>query len=181
MGWKKYLKLDESTITYGYPETGPRAMSGDDDFPTGNIIMGDKYKSVEYYNRLTSFDINWVPETKPWKWDEFDATISQSSKELYNDTLKKEGPIDQKRLFKHQDNGKPRPVPKRARLLGGEIGPFDDAWGDRDRFLKTGNAENDNLQGNEIEGDEHLDSVEDHKSKSKKNENIINKLHSFYK
>jgi hypothetical protein len=172
MGWKKYLKLDEATITYGYPETGTKAIAGDDDFSTGNIIMGDKYKSVEYYNRLTSFGVNWVPETKPWKWDEFDATVSQSSKRSYHDTLKKDGPIDPERLFKHMGDYKPKPVPKRARLLGNDIGPFDDAWGDKDKFIKTADTD-------DVEGPEHSDNVEGPEMKNKKNENIINKIDSF--
>ncbi len=160
MNWEKYLKLNESTITYGYPESGNNAISGDDDFPTGNIIIGDKYKNIPYYNKLTSFNTNWIPDEDEWTWDEFDSTIAQASTKVYHDTLHKNGPVSD-RMFKHMNNKNPKPVPKTSRLLGNDIGPFTDGWGNPIKTQKTADTD-------DVEGPEHSDEIT--------SENIINKI-----
>lgn len=138
MGYKKYLK--EATVSGVYAETGPKAISGDDDFPTGNILMGDKYKKVKYYNRLTNFDINWVVDDGDWDWSTFGATIGQDTTQAYHDTLKGDEYFLSKRLFNKMNTKDIQPVPKNLRTLGGDIGPFADAWGNKakkDDFEKT--------------------------------------------
>ena len=126
MNYKKYLK--ESTTTSGYPDTG--GLVGDDDFPAGNILMGTKYKKTGYYNRLTNFNINWVIDDEDWEWDYFDATASQSSTQAYHDSLKGGNDYSMAdRLFKRMSNKEIPDVPKSSRLLGNDIGPFTDAWG----------------------------------------------------
>jgi hypothetical protein len=138
MSYKKYLK--ESTTAGAYAETGPKAIAGDDDFPTGNIIMGDRYKKTGYDNRLTSFDVNWVPDDSNWGWVDFDSTKPQSSVHAYHDTLKGDEYFLSDRLFKKMHTKDIPDVPTSSRLLGGKIGPFADAWGnpaDSDEFEKT--------------------------------------------
>ena len=99
MKLEKYLI--ESTVAGAYAETGPKAISGDDDFPTGNILMGDKFKRTNYYNRLNSFNINWVPEDDgDWKWSDFEAALPQSSVDAYHDTLKGNEYFLSDRLFR---------------------------------------------------------------------------------
>ena len=135
MNYKKYLK--ESVTTQGYPDTN--GIVGDDDFPTGNILIGTKYKKTGYYNRLTNFDINWVIDDGDWEWDYFDGAAPQASTQAYNDSLMDHPLAD--RLFKHMHNKDIPDVPKSSRLLGSEIGPFTDAWGNPetgDEFQKTG-------------------------------------------
>lgn len=132
MNYKKYLK--ESTTTGGYPDTD--GIVGDDDFPTGNILMGDKYKKTGYYNRLTNFNINWVIDDGDWEWDFFDGTASQSSTQAYHDTLKTDNPLKD-RLFKHMHDKEIPDVPKSQRALGNDIGPFRDAWGNPNDHEKT--------------------------------------------
>jgi hypothetical protein len=130
--YKKYLK--ESTIAGAYAETGPKAMAGDDDYPTGNILIGDKFKKTDYYNRLTSFNINWVIDDSDWNWfDAFPATAGMETMQSYHDTLKDYFLTD--RLFgKHMNNKPAKDVPKDLRPLGGELGPYS---GDSDKTANT--------------------------------------------
>ena len=139
MKLEKYLI--ESTVVGAYADTGPKAIAGDDDFPTGNILMGDKYKRVGYDNRLTSFNINWVPEDdEDWKWSDFESALPQSAIDAYHDSLKGKEYFLSNRLFKKMNTGDIPDVPISQRTLGGKIGPFADAWGnpaDHDEFEKT--------------------------------------------
>lgn len=151
--YKKYLK--EATATGGYPDSG--GIVGDDDFPTGNILMGDKYKQTGYYNRLTNFNVNWVPDDSDWTWLDIDSTIPQGSTDAYSDTLLKHFLAD--RLFKKmKKTGDVPDVPTSSRTLGGDIGPFTDAWGnkpeDEDDYEKTGDLEDANQDGEDDEDTE---------------------------
>lgn len=128
---EKYL-IKEATYTAGYSDS---VIAQDDDFPTGNILMGDKYKKIGYDNKLTSFNTNWVPDDSEWTWNEFDAAKGQGSKNSYHDTLKSFFLTD--RLFKHMHKGPPEEVPKTSRTLGNDLGPDTDAWGQKDKFVKT--------------------------------------------
>jgi|GEM_PF-4956120 len=139
MDWKKYLKKDESTITYGYPNTGIHAMAGDDDYPIGNILIGGPYVKKDYYNRLTTFNINWEPDDSDWQWGGFDSAHGQGTMQNYCDTLKNFFLTD--RLFKHMHNGVAKPIPKRSRWLKNDLGPFTDGWGDEEMHQKTANME----------------------------------------
>ena len=163
MNYKKYLK--ESTVAGAYAETGPKAMAGDDDFPTGNIIMGDKYKKTGYYNKLTNFNVNWVPDLNNWGWLDFDSTVPQGSIDAYSETLL-DHPLSGRLFKKMKKTGDVPDVPTRARTLGGDIGPFTDAWGnpaDDDEYEKTGDLEDQNQDGTEG------DAEDDWQSKYNKN------------
>ena len=125
---EKYL-MKESTYYYG-----PNFIAGDDDFPTGNILMGDKYKKVDYYNRLTSFNKKWVPDTDKWTWDDFGAASGQESLDAYHDSLKKSHDLGiglSTRLFKHMTNKPPVEVPRELRALGNDIFTDADSWGNK--------------------------------------------------
>jgi len=124
----KFL-LGESVFSHGYSDS---ELAGDDDFPTGNILMGDRYKMVNYYNRLTQFNVNWVPDLSKWTWDVFGGATGQESKDTYHDTLKNFALTD--RLFAHMTNKPPKPVPKWARAIGNDIFPDTDAWGKKQDY-----------------------------------------------
>ncbi len=130
----KYLK--ESSFTQGYNDN---VLAGDDDFPTGNILIGDKYKKTTYYNKLTNFNVNWVPDTGKWTWDHFGAARGQESKDVYSDTLKKSPQAD--RLFAHMKDKPPRSIPKNLRALGNNIFPDTDAWGNPTEYEPTADVE----------------------------------------
>lgn len=120
-------QIKESTYTQGY---GDETMAQDDDYPTGNILMGDKYIKSPYYNKLTSFDVNWAPDAGKWDWTDFEACGGMGSKQSYNDTLKDNNTaISKDRIFAHMTNKEPVPIPKNLRALGNEVLPNTDAWG----------------------------------------------------
>lgn len=136
--YKKYLK--ESTITYNWNTIDGKGIQGDDDFPTGNILIGDKFKKTGYHNRLTSFNINWILDDGDWKWNDFDAAKGQGSTKAYHDTLTKGSMKD--RLFgKRYHTGSLTPVPKSSRALGNDLGPFTDAWGNPMDAEKTADTD----------------------------------------
>jgi hypothetical protein len=131
---KKYLT--EASITFGYD---PNVLAGDDDYPTGNIIMGDKFIKAPYYNRLTSFNFKWVPDESDWKWDDFGACRGQESTNVYHDTLKDKKIMDRgnltDKIFRHmKKNTRPKPIPKELRALGNNIFPDTDAWGKSTKY-----------------------------------------------
>ena len=92
----KKKKLDETTVTQGYPSFG--GIVGDDDHPPGNIVFGHRYNRGMVQNRLTGAYPNFfVDDTDKWKWDIFTGLKSMQDKENYSDTLdsfnKKNSPI----------------------------------------------------------------------------------------
>ena len=59
---EKYLI--ESTFSDSYPDTF--GIAGDDDYPPGNIVFGQKFKKVPYKNRLTGYDKAWALDDSEW-------------------------------------------------------------------------------------------------------------------
>ena len=126
MKFRDYIK--ESTIS------NPTAVVGDDDFPTGNILMGDKYKKIDYHNRLTNFNSNWIPDGGKWLWNDFGAATGQESEDAYHKTLKiKNNRIEglRRRIFAHMTTSPPKPVPRELRALGNDIFPDADPFGNK--------------------------------------------------
>ena len=135
----KFLKyLIEASFTQGYNDN---VLAGDDDFPTGNILIGDKYKKVKYYNKLTNFNMNWVPDLGKWTWDEFGAARGQESLDVYHDSLKNS--VLSKKMFIHMTNKPPKTIPKELRALGNDIFPDTDAWGNPTKYVPTADTEDD--------------------------------------
>jgi hypothetical protein len=80
------IDLLEATTSRGYPDNGT-GIAGDDDYPPGNIVYGEKYKKVPYFNRLTDFQERWGVDTSDWKWDEFEKSVGMDDRKNYSDTL----------------------------------------------------------------------------------------------
>ena len=80
------LNLLESTTAKNYPDNGT-GVAGDDDRPPGNIVYGEKYKKVPYFNRLTDFQKKWDVDTGDWKWDEFENSMGMEDIDNYSNTL----------------------------------------------------------------------------------------------
>jgi len=95
---KKYIS--EATVTNGYPDVG--GIAGDDDFPPGNIVMGQKNKKIPYYNKLTGYNKVWDVDHSEWTWDEFENSKGMEDPENYSDTLKSLGDIIPKFDFFHR-------------------------------------------------------------------------------
>lgn len=74
---KKYL--NETTISIN--------VASDDDLPTGNAVMGQKFKKVPYKNRLTGYNKVWDVDSSNWTWDEFENSKGMEDKENYSQTL----------------------------------------------------------------------------------------------
>ena len=81
--------LNEATITHGYPDTG--GIAGDDDAPTGNILMGRKYKKVTVKTPGGSYQMS-VPDDK-WTWDEFENAGGMEDYDNYHQTLQGMKPL----------------------------------------------------------------------------------------
>jgi len=81
MRLKKYLT--EATLTHGWPDTG--GIAGDDDAPTGNILMGRKYKKVTVDTPGGPYQMS-VPEDE-WTWDEFEHAKGMEIKDNYHESL----------------------------------------------------------------------------------------------
>jgi len=78
--------LIEATVTNSYPDIG--GIAGDDDFPPGNIVYGQKFIKKPYYNKLTGYNKTWRVDHSNWTWDEFEASKGMEDPENYSDTLK---------------------------------------------------------------------------------------------
>lgn len=76
----------ESTLVKNYPDDGT-GVSTDDDRPPGNILMGHKFKQVDFFNRLTNFARNWIPDDGDWKWDHFELAGGMEDFDNYSQTL----------------------------------------------------------------------------------------------
>jgi len=83
----KFKEILEATVTGGYPNDGYRGVASDDDLPTGNIVYGEKYKRIPFFNRLTSFQKNWIIDNGPWDWDQFRNCVGMEDLENYSKTL----------------------------------------------------------------------------------------------
>jgi len=83
---EKYLF--ETTYADSYPDFGT-GIASDDDFPSGNIVFGQKFKKVPYKNRLTGYDKVWGLDDSDWTWDEFENSKGMEDPQNYSDTLKK--------------------------------------------------------------------------------------------
>ena len=98
--------LNEATITHGYPDTG--GIAGDDDAPTGNILMGRKYKKVTVKTPGGSYQMS-VPDDK-WTWDEFENAKGMDDKDNYSSTLDDDPYLSQYfggRVWAHTKTGDP--------------------------------------------------------------------------
>lgn len=80
------LNLLEATTAKNYPDNGT-GIAGDDDRPPGNIVYGEKYKKVPYFNRLTDFQERWGVDLSDWKWDEFEHSMGMEDLDNYSNTL----------------------------------------------------------------------------------------------
>jgi hypothetical protein len=88
---KKKLDIEESTwggmgTSYPFPDDGS-GVAGDDDRPPGNILIGHKFKQVNFFNKLTNFTRNWVPDAGKWKWDHFEYAGGMEDYDNYSQTL----------------------------------------------------------------------------------------------
>lgn len=90
----------EATVTNSYPDTG--GIAGDDDFPPGNIVFGQKNKKIPYKNRLTGYNKVWTVDDSEWTWDEFENSKGMEDPENYSNTLKSLGDIIPKFDFFHR-------------------------------------------------------------------------------
>lgn len=82
---KKYFI--EATTTMGYPDVG--GVCGDDDYPPGNAVFGQKNKKIPYKNKLTGYNKVWDVDDSEWTWDEFENSKGMEDPENYSQTLKK--------------------------------------------------------------------------------------------
>lgn len=80
-------ELEEATWSRGYPDDGT-GISTDDDRPPGNILLGTKYKPIDYFNRLTTFSRNWEMDNGNWKWDHFEMAGGMEDYDNYSQTIK---------------------------------------------------------------------------------------------
>ena len=86
---EKYL--GEATFSDSYPDTF--GIAGDDDYPPGNIVFGQKFKKVPYKNKLTGYDKVWGLDDSEWNWAEFEASKGMEDPNNYSETLKSLGDI----------------------------------------------------------------------------------------
>jgi len=93
---KKSIQLLEAILSGTYPDTG--GICGDDDAPTGNILMGRKYKKVKVTTPIGSYTMS-VPEDE-WSWGEFEHSKGMEVKDNYHESLDKDGPF-KKRMWRH--------------------------------------------------------------------------------
>lgn len=96
MKLRKYL-LAEAVLTLGWPDTG--GIAGDDDAPTGNILMGRKFVK-KLYQGLAGPYIRSVPDDE-WTWDEFEHAKGMEVKSNYHHTLDDMRAGYEERLWKH--------------------------------------------------------------------------------
>lgn len=69
-----------------YPDDGT-GIATDDDRPPGNILIGSKFKPIEYFNKLTTFARNWDYDTGKWTWDHFELAGGMEDYDNYSQTL----------------------------------------------------------------------------------------------
>jgi len=78
--------IPEATVSRGYPSDGT-GVAGDDDRPPGNIVYGEKYKKVPFFNKLTDYQEKWGVDLSDWKWDEFEHSMGMEDYDNYSDTI----------------------------------------------------------------------------------------------
>ncbi len=76
----------EATVSRGYPDDGT-GIAGDDDRPPGNIVYGEKYKKVPFFNKLTDYQKRWGVDLSDWSWDEFEHSGGMEDFDNYSNTL----------------------------------------------------------------------------------------------
>ena len=81
------LMFLEATVSRGYPSDGT-GVAGDDDRPPGNIVYGEKYKKIPYFNKLTDFQERWDVDSGEWTWDEFEHSMGMEDIDNYSNTIK---------------------------------------------------------------------------------------------
>lgn len=99
---RKHIQLLEAIVTHGWPDTG--GIAGDDDAPTGNILMGVKYKKVKVTTPGGSYTVA-VPEDE-WHWGEFEHSKGMEDRDNYHSSLGKQG-IYGDRMWKYTKKGDP--------------------------------------------------------------------------
>jgi len=89
----KKLKIFETTWSgmgdvphESYPDDGS-GISGDDDRPPGNILIGSKFRELPFFNKLTNFTRNWEPDPDKWKWDHFEMAQGMEDYDNYSQSL----------------------------------------------------------------------------------------------
>jgi len=97
MKLKDYL-LSESTLTRGYPDSG--GIAGDDDHPTGNILMGRKYKKIKVDTPGGSYYMSVPVDNEKWLWSDFEAAKGMELKSNYHKSLLKNNLFGDK-MWKH--------------------------------------------------------------------------------
>lgn len=95
MKLRKFLK--EAVETMGWPDTG--GIAGDDDAPTGNILLGRKY-TKKIYQGLAGPYVRSVPDDE-WTWDQFEHAKGMEIKSNYHKTLDDMRAGYEKRLWRH--------------------------------------------------------------------------------
>ncbi len=95
MRLRKYLT--EATVTGGWPDTG--GIAGDDDAPTGNILMGRKYRKETFQGWAGEYRRS-IPEDE-WTWDEFEHAKGMELKDNYHASLDKLRTGYQGKLWRH--------------------------------------------------------------------------------
>lgn len=80
--------LDILEATFNRGDFAGFGIAGDDDRPPGNIVYGEKYKKVPYFNKLTDFQERWGIDLSSWKWDEFKNSTGMEDERNYSNTLK---------------------------------------------------------------------------------------------
>ncbi len=104
MKLKKYLKktklVSEAVLTHGYPDTG--GIAGDDDYPTGNILMGRKYTKETFQGWAGPYRRS-IPVDE-WDWDEFESAKGMEFVKNYSETIKEDPYLEDKfgdRMWRH--------------------------------------------------------------------------------
>lgn len=100
---KFFDELNEATVLTG------GQISGDDDFPPGTTVFGNKFVPVVVKNRLTGATLKYVPAEDlglEWNYDEFEDSMSMGSYKSYSDTLDGLSDLLGDRVWKHTDNRK---------------------------------------------------------------------------
>ena len=94
---KKIERLLEATLTGGYLDIGLNSVCGDDDHPTGNILMGVPYERKTVKTPGGSYRM-YIPREE-WQWDEFERAKGMEFIRNYHPTL-----ADDKILKSHFGN-----------------------------------------------------------------------------
>lgn len=106
---KKYIN-ESGMIASNWPDIG--GISSDDDTPTGNIIMGNRYVRKKYLNRINKYNSIWdVDKEGKYQYDWFENLGGMEQRINYSKTLQKMKKLFPK-LFKHTRNVSDKKIQK---------------------------------------------------------------------